>query len=190
MVTFPIVSLSDNDVADAAWFEDITDAVNDFQSRLLVVESFNARIIRKATETQAVNNSTTLVNDSHLLVAVEANTNYAVETNVFFSSGATPDIKFAFTYPALSVFSWMGIGYLDTSITFQINMTSSAYQSASGTTQSYGGGGDFPTAQLKGFLRVGATAGNLQLQWAQNTANASNTLVKQDSWMKIEKVVG
>lgn len=34
MVTFPIVSLTDGQMADAAWFGDITDAVNDHENRI------------------------------------------------------------------------------------------------------------------------------------------------------------
>lgn len=38
MTTFPIVSLADGEVADPAWFDDITDAVNDHESRISAVE--------------------------------------------------------------------------------------------------------------------------------------------------------
>lgn len=39
MTTYPIVTLADGEVADPAWFDDITDAVNDHQTRLNTVES-------------------------------------------------------------------------------------------------------------------------------------------------------
>lgn len=188
-VSFPIVALSDNDVADPAWFEDITDAVNDHENRMLVVESYTARITRKLLD-QTVTNNATPQNDAYLVSAVDANTNYAFEVNIFYSALATVDIKVALTWPTSAVCSWMVVGYEVTGTTFEVNLTSNAYLSASGTSQVYGGGFDYPTLQIKGLLRVGATAGNLQFQFANSTAGVGNTTtVKQESWMRLEKVI-
>lgn len=38
MTTFPILTLEDGEVADPAWFADITDATNDHEDRLSVLE--------------------------------------------------------------------------------------------------------------------------------------------------------
>ena len=38
-MTFPIVALADGEVADPQWFEDITDAVNDHETRVDTLES-------------------------------------------------------------------------------------------------------------------------------------------------------
>lgn len=189
MVDFPIVPLTDGQISDPAWFQDITDAVNDHEDRLLVVESYTARVITKSAETQTAVSSTTLINDAHLVAAMAANTTYAFEFNLFYSSTATADFKVALTWPSGATCSWMVVGYLDSSSTFQINLTSAAYRAASGTAQNYGGGTDYPTMQIKGMLRMASTAGNLQLQWAQATSDASTTRLKQDSWMKYEAVI-
>lgn len=39
MTTYPIVALGDGEVSDPQWFEDITDAVNDHQTRVSALES-------------------------------------------------------------------------------------------------------------------------------------------------------
>lgn len=39
MTTFPIIALSDGEVADPAWFIDITDSVNDHEERIDTLES-------------------------------------------------------------------------------------------------------------------------------------------------------
>lgn len=187
MTTFPIVALADGEIADPQWFTDITAAVNDHETRLSTVETYSTRVIRKTAD-QTVNNTTSLTDDLHLAASASINVNYAFEFNLFYSSNATADLKVALTYPTGSTCSWMVVGYLDTSTTFQINLTSLGYQQPSGTSQGYGGGGDYPTLQIKGMLRMGSTAGNLQLRFAQLNANASNTTIKQDSWMRMERV--
>lgn len=187
MTTFPILALADGEIADPEWFADITAAVNSHETRLGVVEGYSSRVIRKTAD-QTVNNSTTLVADTDLAASATVNETYAFEYNLFMSTNSTADIKVALKWPTGAVCSWMVVGYLETSVTFQINLTSATYQTASGTAQPYGGGTDYPTMQIKGLLRMGSTAGNLALWWAQNTLNASNTTVKQDSWMRIEKV--
>ena len=188
MPTFPIITLADGSISDPAWFADITSAVNDHETRITTVETFNSRVIRK-TANQTVNNSAALVNDTHLLASTLANTDYAFEVNLFYTSGVTPDLKVALTWPTGATCSWMAVGFLSTGINYEIDLTTSTYQGASGTAQAYSGSASpTVTMQIKGILRVAATAGNLQFQFAQNTANASNTTVKQDSWMRIERV--
>lgn len=46
------------------------------------------------------------------------------------------------------------------------------------------GVGSLRHTRAKGFVANGANAGNLQLQWAQNTANPSDTTVRANSALK------
>jgi hypothetical protein len=41
---------------------------------------------------------------------------------------------------------------------------------------------------VQGILIVSSTSGNLQFQWAQNTANASNSSVKANSYLLLRRV--
>lgn len=60
---------------------------------------------------------------------------------------------------------------------------------ASATANVLGNGvGTIRHTRIKGFVVNGATPGNLQLQWAQNTANASDTTVRTNSAMKAWKL--
>ncbi len=137
---------------------------------------------------QSSSNTAAVVSDLGLFTALQASTTYAFEFNLFYSAGATVDLKVGLTWPTGATVSWMVVGYYVSGTNFEINLTSFAYQAASGTTQVYGGGSDYPTLQIKGLARVGSTAGNLQLQWGPNSTGTAT--VKGDSWLRREKVIG
>ena len=124
-------------------------------------------------------NNTTLANVPGLTVALAASSVYLLFATFVYNSGAVPDFKFGFNGPA---------GY-------------------SGWQEFYGSTGGFSTQQfsiatlgmiLDGtaadqpvFIRgqvVTTTAGDLQFQAAQNTANASNTKVLANSSILAVKI--
>lgn len=120
---------------------------------------------------QTVNNTSTLVNITSLVLPVVANATYAFEANLFFTSGSTPDIKFAVVTPAGATTQWWSLD--------AFNTTWVRY--ASGGAVAIGTAGTEEAAELRGSVLTGATAGNIQLQFAQNGANASNTIVRAHS---------
>lgn len=101
---------------------------------------------------------------------------------VFYDASATADIKFAFTIPAGATMRW-GIQALGPGGTNPIYTSISG----SGTAISCGalGVGTVLFAYFAGEVTMGATAGNLQLQAAQNTSDASVTLVVARSFMEV-----
>jgi len=56
--------------------------------------------ITKATETQVVNNSTALVNDSHLILPMQINARYQLEGLIVIDTGTTGDFKCDWIGPA------------------------------------------------------------------------------------------
>lgn len=133
------------------------------------------QVIKKAT-TQNVNNSTTLVNDAELKYPLQANQEYYFECALSYQGLDTAGIKFAFTVPTGSTLRWAPANSIkiDTAdaIVIQEAIT------ASGTSV------DFGSATLtrrnlliNGYVLCGSTDGDLQLQWAQNTAQVANTAV-------------
>lgn len=142
----------------------------------------HAKLVRKTAD-QTVNNSTTLVNDDHLLLALGANEVWAFHLCPLVNSGATPDIKFGWTVPSGASGYWNYTGQnagATTTNTFDI---------ITGGTNARGGfAGSLPFV-LHGIVICGATAGNLQFQWAQNTANASDTKVLTNSYLIATQLV-
>lgn len=144
------------------------------------------------TVDQIVNNSSALINDNALVAPVVANAKYLVNATVIYSSGTTPDIKFAWVGPAGATFSWttnaLSVGTTGSS---GLVTVANSVIGDGGALQAGGAGVPTPrlTANIRGILTVGATAGTLQLRWAQDVADASNTTVKADSFMELRQVV-
>ena len=144
----------------------------------------------KATETQVVNNSTVLVNDSHLAVALQANAIYALSGYIASDSGTTADIKFDWTGPAGFTMPMWGGARLDTAAGgFVGNLNALSSAAATTIIVATGAAIGSPTSiNLGGAVLTAGTAGTLQLRWAQNTLEAVNTRVKAGSWIAITRV--
>ena len=164
--------------ADSLTFHDGTAARNLLNATSLTRVEF----VRK-TANETVNNSNTLQNDDTLLVALSANEVVAFMCFIIIDSGTTPDFQAAFTVPAAATLAWgqAGLASQNTASAF----TYSVAVTVSGTAVAMGGvgAGSPMSVMLVGTVANGANAGNLQLQWAQNTANASDTIVYANSWL-------
>lgn len=145
----------------------------------------------KSVETQVVNNSTAFVNDSHLVIGMQANAIYAIDGHFFWDSGNTGKIKFIFTIPAGAASNLWTIAGPDTSSTTTTGVPN--WSTSGGVTVALARGaagiGTPVSGQVRGDVTVAGTAGNLQLQWAQNALEAVNTRVKAGSWLRITRVV-
>lgn len=145
-----------------------------------------------------VNNTTTLVNATGLSLAVEASAVYALDGWIYYESNPTADIKFAWTGPASATFV-VGIYGPPAGTAPVVNQERINYTDQ-GTFDTLGGGlssaaGDdeftgsvWPSIRPSGVAVIGATAGTIQLQFAQNTANASNTRIKANSWLRLARI--
>jgi hypothetical protein len=141
------------------------------------------------TADTTVNNSTTLVNVTGLSASLEANAKYSMDGFIAYTSGATPDIKFAWTVPSGATGWWAAwststaaAGTVGSVVSFW-DTTFTAAQSAGGSDTLSGNCSCLPHAYV-----VTTNAGTIQLQFAQNTANASNTIVRAGSWLRFRRV--
>ena len=126
------------------------------------------------TADQTLTMQTTLQNATDMVFAVGANELWIVEYHIIYSAGNTPDIKFGASIPASAT------------------MIASAIRESGGTTShqdvAFGGVGAISTdgqgdAQflvmiLFGHIDTAGTAGNVQLQLAQQTSSAGATIMK------------
>lgn len=114
------------------------------------------------TADETVNNSDTFQNDDELLLAIGANEVWAFELYLLSSSSAVADYKGKFVGPS--------------GATVYAQFASSNHLPADQTLVGVGRvGGVFQ--KWHGVIINGATAGNLQFQWAQDAAEASDTKV-------------
>lgn len=140
-------------------------------------------IYARKTADETVNNSATLQNDDHLSWAVAASCVYELEVHVAYSSGTTPDAKIAWTYPTGLTMVVTGIIGYDAAGTLVSNGNF-----AETTVLQLGGTGADAHYSIWAIVTVSSTAGTLQLQWAQNTANASNTVFRAGSYGRLIRI--
>jgi hypothetical protein len=136
-------------------------------------------IIKVADET--VNNSTTLQNDDELLFPVAASAKYTIHGRIKFITGATPDLKFGWTFPTGLTMDYSIIGFS--------GGTFAAYAFDQTSTPEVDGAGVNDEFFIDGVVTVSTTAGTLQFQWAQNTLNATDSKVLAKSYLTLQQVV-
>lgn len=139
--------------------------------------------VRKTSD-ETVNNSAALQNDDTLVLAMAANTTYLLDLRLIVNTNATADFKYTFTVPAGAT----GNTHLFTGSNPDTAATSLQGPSSITATAAASGVAADQVILVQGIVIVSSTAGNLQFQWAQNTANASDTKVKTNSYMVLTKV--
>lgn len=132
---------------------------------------------------QTVNNSAVLVNDTALAVALAINAIYIFELGVIYTSGTTPDIKVGFTIPTGAATAF-GHDYFDTALTRDMR----SYLVAPTSGLAMGGNVGGTIGRMFGTVTTVGNSGNMQVVWAQNTANASDTVVKAGSYLAVQRV--
>lgn len=128
-----------------------------------------SRIVKKAT-TETVNNSAVLQDDDELKLPVTAGAVVKVDLRLLLTAVGAGNIQIAFTVPS-GTFYWTPSG------------AASATVITTGATTFTVGAGTTVLAEARGIYVGGATAGNLQLQWAQAIATAANSQVLANSLM-------
>lgn len=138
-----------------------------------------AFVTKQVTET--VNNSAVLQDDNELVLAVEANEVCRLHVELILNTWATSDFKCTFTVPALATLygTWnlrLGSSSTESYIFQRYDLTGNIV---------IGGNADHTNVLLviDGVYIGGANAGDIQLQWAQNAAQANDTQVVQYSTM-------
>lgn len=135
--------------------------------------NFGVHIVKTANET--INNTNVFQNDDQLAFPLGANENWTFRFVVQANSGATPDLKFAVTAPVGATCAY---GHEDPE-----NAVATANLACGASTGLVTALGVADLYEVVGTVRNGANAGNVTLQWAQNTANASNTIVYAGSFV-------
>jgi len=131
--------------------------------------------VKKTSET--VNNSTTLQDDDELKFHIDPDETWEIEYGLLIDSGATPDFKASFSVP-----SGCSINY---AVATQLAGAPAIFYGTTGAIILDGFGAGTPYFQIvRAMFRNGATKGDVVLQWAQNTLNASDTKVLADSYLK------
>jgi hypothetical protein len=133
--------------------------------------------VRRTTDAANINNSTVLVSDGTLVTTFPAVTGiYQWEDTILYSSSQAGDYKVAYLFTAGTVW-WGGIG-LAAAATATTGDGQWAVNTVSDTAAAYGGAAVGTKLILKvwGEISLTGTGTNLTLRYAQNTADATNTV--------------
>lgn len=144
-------------------------------------------IATKAADGTPVNNSTTLVADSELFLAVEANASYTFDGYLLSNSGTTPDIKIGATGPTGATMRWSLIGPPTTVTSAAASDVDFGLATTISITHSRAGVAGNLALLPYGRLLIGANAGTFTITMAQATATASDTKLLADSWIRLTR---
>ena len=128
-----------------------------------------------------------LANDADLVVPGPAvNAVYEFEAFLFYTGNTqgTSDLKFQWSVPAGASLHYTA-QWISTGGTVQVGAGHfDGDHIAAGTN----GAGGYRAVTMKGTLIMGATAGALQLLWAQNTSNATSTTLREGCWVRVRRL--
>lgn len=147
------------------------------------------------TADETITSSATLQNDDHLVLPAVANAVYMFALDLYMIDTAdfVGDFKMSFTCPAGATFDMHGSGAHATDLTAGTSANgewiAKLATTSAGANLTFGCGNTSATGvRVYGRLVMSSTAGNFQLQWAQNASDASGTTLKAGSYMTMTRV--
>jgi len=129
------------------------------------------------TADQIVNNSTTMVNITEFVFAALANTRYSIFALLFCTTNTTADMKIGFTIPAGAAGHKTRSSDWETGNMAVADIIQTARLVVGNSTTRF-----IPVAC---DVNMGGTAGNVQMQYAQNTATVVDTIIFQGSFFQV-----
>lgn len=164
------------------------DAAGTVVGPLVAASQINAPVIVRKTANETVNNSATAQNDDHLSFAVAANSYYTFNMFIVYSAATAADLRHDFTVPAgtTGFFRTVAPTAGSTSCTNSPGTDAGLIETVN-VSMGGGGVGSQCIAVLTGYVATAGTAGTVQFQWAQATANASDAVVYADSHLVYQK---
>lgn len=130
---------------------------------------------------QTVNNSTTLVTVPQFTLPIGANERIILRYNVQFTTGATADFKYFVDAPASPTLFRQAALSIDPAGAVAGGAILTAESNTASVVSTSAGGG---LLLLEVIVANGSTAGNITFQFAQNTLEATNTQVRQGSYLE------
>lgn len=139
------------------------------------------------TANENVTSSNTLQVDDELVgVAVEANAHYHLVLQIGYSGAAAADLKVLIRTPTGGVFKGMGLAVTSSGAS-QMDVQSFPYLANASEVWGILGAGT-TWGRVEGILVTSATAGTVQIEWAQNTVNATPTVVEAGSFLSLRRL--
>lgn len=136
--------------------------------------------------TQSISSNTTLQLDNDLAVPVAANAIYTVHVMVLYGGPAAADLKMLFRTPTSGAFTGVAQALTGAGSAQTDNQNLPVTGNSSDVYGTFGSGTQ--TFTMLGKLTTAGTAGNFQVEWAQNTSNATQVQVFGNSFLDLRRV--
>lgn len=148
-------------------------------------------IFKSADET--VNNSTDWQDDNEIQsIELEANTSYTIDLLLTYTSSATADFKYRLQFYDDAFTGVKVTGQVIYSNISSLAVTTASYIYGSNiyfTMPATGGNGaNLMSTQLRILVSTPSVPITLKLEWAQNTLEASNTVLKSGSFIEWREI--
>ena len=137
-----------------------------------------------------IQSDSSLNDDPDLVLPVEANANYVIYGYLKYLGSTVGDFKYQLTGPTGATGSWgayqLGPLGATTSQDAKESLRTTIGAPRSVPSVSTGSG---QVIMITGFLRISSTAGNLVVQWSQDTSTAADTTLQSDSFIQLQRVL-
>lgn len=151
-------------------------------------------IVAYATSDTTRTSSTTMLDAAGMALNLEAGEVYGWDCYLAYSASETADFRVAMTYSGTSPAAHFGVYGGSTGVSAGIGSATAVRTAAIGSGNFIAlGGNNTPSAPgpmaalVRGYIET-TTAGVLQLQFAQNTSNATGSIVRAGSWIRAFKL--
>lgn len=130
--------------------------------------------------------TTTMTNDPDLFLGLAGSASYTINGVIFYdgATASSSDIKWTFTVPSGSNGQYY-VAHQNLSGAFTGAFQSNWTDTLSANTN---GVGSIMCMAIQGIIQTGGSTGNLRLQWAQNSSNATNTHVNAQSYLVATRI--
>ena len=130
---------------------------------------------------ESKNNAAVVADDSELTIPLLANTNYAIRLVAFWLTNATADLKYRLVFTGTTTRLRRRIQRTSTTDVATVAELKTAFDAADVVMSTTGLN---PWLDEEIVLQVGASGGNLKLQWGQVAANAGPTTCLEGSYIE------
>lgn len=144
--------------------------------------------VRKPADTSRANTDT-LTGDSDMTINLSPGTRYRLTGLIIFDAPQTADFKMALSLSGGATIQWSGLGPVVSHASADGSADGTFRRATSGFVMAWGGAGaGVPVCvQLAGDV-VTTDLASMTMTWAQNTADATPTILKVGSWIALEPV--
>jgi hypothetical protein len=137
----------------------------------------------RTSDSDPVNNSTTMVLDTDLTLPVVADTTYRLKGRLLYTAASAADFRFGWDYPIGLTMSYGALAIATATTDYIIYPNNEADLPAV-----EGAGVSSPRdVWLDGVVTVSSTAGDLTLKWAQLVANVSDAILRTGSYIELTR---